>query len=215
MTNAPVCGQGWYRRQSLRFPELQANSNYFCRVVATDPAGHAVTSGVVRFTAPGRRPFGGVAQRIPGTLPVAQYDEGIEGVTYHGWCVPLASFRGEQGFDLYPSSHRDGPDFFLDGRQPAGAWLEYTVDVATGGVYAAAIVSGGFHGRGGDVRVRQDGEDRTGLVALPTNAPTAPDTWTTSSVPLRLDAGKHVLRLELLRDFNAPLRAIAFTPAEK
>jgi len=215
MTNAPVCGQGWYRRQSLRFPELRADSHYFCRVVATDPAGHAGTSGVVRFTTPGRRPFGGVAQRIPGTLPVSHYDEGIEGVTYHGWCVPLASFRGEQGFDLYPSSHRDGPEVFLDGRQPAGAWLEYTVDVATGGVYAAAIVSGGFHGRGGDVRVRQDGEDRTGLIALPTNAPTAHDTWTTSSVPLRLDAGQHVLRLELLRDFNAPLRAIAFTPAEK
>ena len=215
MTNCLVRGQGWYRRQSLRFSELRADADYFCCVTAADPAGHAITSGVVRFHVPGRWPFGGVPRRIPGVVPMSHFDEGVEGVTYHAWGVPFASFRGEQGFELHASVHPGASPAFLDGRQPAGAWLEYTVDVATSGVYDAAIVLGGFHGRGGDVRLRQDGEDRSGLVALTTNAPAAWDCWTTSSVPMRLDAGAHVLRLELLRDYNAPLREISFMPAKK
>lgn len=212
LTNAPLCGQGWYRRQSLRFPHLLALSNYACRVIATDPAGHAVTSTVVRFSVPGRRPFGGEVRRIPGVIHVANYDEGVEGVTYHGWGQPLASFRGEQGFELMDTSQPELAPAFLDGRQPEGAWLEYTTDVATGGLYRMDVVSGGFHGRGGEIRLRQDGEDRTGAVALPTNAPTAWNTWTTSSVPVRLDAGEHVLRLELLQRHNAPLSLLCFTP---
>jgi uncharacterized protein (TIGR03790 family) len=215
MTNAPLRGQGWYRRQRLRFPELAAGGAYWCRVTATDPAGHCATSGVLRFDVPGRRPFEGVARRIPGTIQAEHYDEGIEGVTSHGWGLPERTFRGEQGFELKPTGRPEGAPAFLDGRQPEGAWLEYTADIATGGLYRLDVVCGGFHGRGGEIRLRQDGEDRTGVWALPTNAPRAYDTWTTSSVPVRLDAGRHVLRLELLRRHNAPLDRLVFEPAEE
>ena len=215
MTNAPLRGQGWYRRQRLRFPELAAGGAYWCRVTATDPAGHCATSGVLRFDVPGRRPFEGVARRIPGTIQAEHYDEGIEGVTSHGWGLPERTFRGEQGFELKPTGRPEGAPAFLDGRQPEGAWLEYTADIATGGLYRLDVVCGGFHGRGGEIRLRQDGEDRTGAWALPTNAPRAYDTWTTSSVPVRLDAGRHVLRLELLRRHNAPLDRLVFEPAEE
>ena len=102
---------------------------------------------------------------------------------------------------------------FLDGRQPQGAWMEYTTDIATGGVYRMEILNGGFHGRGGEIRLRQDGVDCSGVCALSTNAPGAYDHWTTTRVPVRLDAGRHVLRLELLQRYNGPLDYLRFTSA--
>ena len=75
----------------------------------------------------------------------------------------------------------------------AGEWLDYSVNVVTGGTYALDLRVASA-GAGGTVRLTVDGDDVTGPIVLPDTG--GWNTWqTVTKTGVTLPAGPHVLRL--------------------
>jgi|GEM_PF-219835 len=86
----------------------------------------------IRIVATVQTPFNQTAITIPGELEVEEYDIGGEGLAYHDSepaNIP-AGFRLDEGVDI--GTFGDG--FILE-YVAEGEWIEYTVDIAEGGIY--------------------------------------------------------------------------------
>ncbi|MEJ0091490.1 MAG: ThuA domain-containing protein [Limisphaerales bacterium] len=138
-------------------------------------------------------PYGGTPHPIPGTIQVEDFDSGGEGVAYHD--TDTAN-NGNQyrtsGVDIENCSDTGGG--YNVGWAAEGEWLEYTVDVATPGLYRmdtryAAYGGGVFH-------LESDGINKTGPI---TNLNTGGwQNWQTlAKSNVALSAGQQVLRLAM------------------
>ena len=149
------------------------------------------TTATASFTS-GRAPYpNGTPWPVPGLIEAENYDNGVEGVTYHDTTAGNAggAYRAD-GVDIQATTDADGG--FNVGWTAAGEWLEYTVDVATTGLYSlearvASLTAGGtFH-------VEVDGVNATGAVAFPATG--GWQTWTTvTKAGVNLIAGSHRVR---------------------
>ncbi len=149
--------------------------------------------------------YDGGAQRIPGRVLCAYYDQGGEGIAYHdtdpqnhgsGELNPangsyLNEFRIHEGVDISYTKFNRKPDPIDDnpfnrilppadlpyvGWTEPGEWFNITVRVTQAGTYAADLLY--TSNRGGTISIDVNGVDATGAVAIAsTNDPQDPLAW--------------------------------------
>lgn len=97
---------------------------------------------------------------LPGTIEAEQFDDGGAGIAYHDDSIGNSGgqFRATD-VDLEATSD-DGGGYNV-GWVSAGEWLNYTVNVASGGNYTVAVRVAS-PGAGGSFHVEVDGRDVTG-----------------------------------------------------
>src|SRR5262249_54343305 len=80
-------------------------------------------------------PFGGGARPIPGTIQAENFDNGGEGVAYHDNDASNngVEYRLNDGVDIQSTSDTGGS--YNVGWVEEGEWMEYSVNVATTGLY--------------------------------------------------------------------------------
>ncbi|HEX6739208.1 MAG TPA: carbohydrate-binding protein, partial [Vicinamibacteria bacterium] len=141
----------------------------------------------------GQAPYLGTARAIPGTIQAEHYDTGGEGVAYHD---TTAGNTGGQlrtdGVDIQATTDTGGGQNV--GWTAAGEWLEYTVNVGTGGAYTLEARAAS-ESTGGTLHVEMDGANVSGTVTVPSTG--GWQNWTTVSKAVTLSAGSHVMRLAL------------------
>jgi hypothetical protein len=131
---------------------------------------------------------------LPGLVQAEHYDVGGEGVAYHDTTAGNAGgkYRSDR-VDIW----RSPSEGYYTGNNATGEWLEYTVEVATAGAYRVALrVATPKSGR--QLRLALDGVNVTGLITLPNTR--GWQRWqTVRDIPLTLPAGRHVLRVTVVR----------------
>jgi hypothetical protein len=133
-----------------------------------------------------RMPFGGTAKSLPGTIRVADFDEGGEQLSYHD------TTAGCDGSCGYRKADVDRWDKIVHHTRP-GEWMEYTVNVTTAGTYTLSVRVAAQVG-GSIFHVELDGVNVTGPLTFPTTGG-----WNTfqtvTKTGVSLSAGKKVMRL--------------------
>ena len=160
-----------------------------------------------RLPPPPPGPYGGAPAPIPGTIEAELYDHGGEGVAYHDLDPTNngaqfgVEFRPTEGVDIGLSGDTDGG--YSVGWVGAGEWLNYTVAIATPGVYTwdARVASDGV---GGTFHLEVDGLKVAQALAVPSTGGWT--TWQTVTGVATLPAGVHTLRLVM--DCNGPTNGI-------
>jgi hypothetical protein len=178
----PVCGNG------------SCESGETCSTCTGD-CGSCSTQG----------PFGGTAVNLPGALEMDKFDTGGEGVAYHDDSTKSGyAIRTETNVDL---ENTNGTGVNIGWTAP-GEWLEWTVNVLAAGNYDMTIQSAG---NGGTFKVTTTGATTYDSGAL--NA-VATGQWQSympvTKTGIALNAGTHVVRLELLANVAFNLKNIQF-----
>jgi hypothetical protein len=127
------------------------------------------------------------------TIQAEDYDLGGEGVAFHDTDTTnlgCSTYRSGGGVDVQDGA---GGTHYV-GFVRVGEWLEYTVNVTSGGTYnlsarVASLRSGGkFH-------IEVDGADKTGTLSVPDTRDW--QSWTTvGKSGVTLSAGTHVIRIK-------------------
>ncbi|MCR5378236.1 MAG: glycoside hydrolase family 11 protein [Fibrobacter sp.] len=143
-----------------------------------------------------RKPFGGTAAAIPGTVEAENFDEGNYGVTYSG----VQGASGDDGDHDYRGEDYASVDIVAAGEgraigyTAADEWLEYTVNVAQDGEYdIVAYVSNGSGA--GKLNLSLDGKSLASLSFTGTQ-----DDWNAyeeATGKATLTKGEHVLRITI------------------
>ena len=156
-----------------------------------------------------RKPFGGTATLLPGTVEAENFDEGDYGVSYSG----TQGASGEMGDHEYRGSDYSSVDIVSGGSGRAigytakGEWLEYTINVDADGEYdIEANVSNGSGS--GTVQLSLDGAD---LASLPFNGTSENwDAYELATGKATLTKGQHTLRITIAND-NTNVDYVKFT----
>src|SRR4029077_8172573 len=107
-------------------------------------------------------------------------------------------YRSTEGVDIEATTDTGGG--YNVGWAGPGEWTEFTVNVATSGVYKTEVRYAA-NGLGGNLHLELDGVDKTGSLTISNT--TGWQTWQTLvRSNAALNAGPHVLRLSL--DTNGP-----------
>jgi hypothetical protein len=164
-----------------------------------DPIGNGGLSSDASST-PGKAPvaknrqqsFTGTPVRLPGTIEAENYDRGGEGVAYHDTTrANKGGFYRKEGVDIWRT--KGG---YYTGAYASGEWLAYTVNVAYSGKFKVNLrVATSKNNR--QVRLRLDNKFITGPIRIPNTG--SPNRWRTVSQTVRLNKGKHVLRVDFVR----------------
>lgn len=141
------------------------------------------------------KPYNDLAAALPGEIEAENFDEGIEGVSYHDNDVANqgGKYGRKAGVDVV-----DGNGGLGIGYTETGEWLIYTVDIAaTKKYYWGAIVSSGVSNSA--FRLYVDDVDITGKVTVPQTGSNNWDTYTTIGgvSKVELPAGTHSLKLAI------------------
>ncbi|HUJ71328.1 MAG TPA: PKD domain-containing protein, partial [Verrucomicrobiae bacterium] len=144
-------------------------------------------------------PYTGSSVVLPGRVEAEQFDYGGPGVSYSNLTTKtedeyinryITTFRVTDSVDFDPVANTSG--YAVAVAQP-GEWLAYTVNVATGGLYALDVRLSS-RGAGGTFHVELAGFDQTGPLTVPdTGGWQNWQTLTKSNVTL--SAGQQVMRL--------------------
>ena len=144
-----------------------------------------------------RKPFGGSAATIPGTVEAENFDEGNSGVSYedlgNGDAKDVVyTYRGSD----YEVAVVDGGTGKAIGYTNANEWYEYTINIAADGEYdIEANVSNGSGA--GTLELSLDGSKLTSLAFEKT---TNWDTYEKATGKATLTKGEHVLRITIADD---------------
>ena len=146
-----------------------------------------------------RKPFGGTAAAIPGTVEAENFDEGNYGDSYSG----TQGASGEDGDHEYRGKDYASVDIVGGGTGKAigytakDLWLEYTVNVTEDGEYdIEANVSNGSGS--GKLELSLDGKSLASLSF--TGVEGDWDTYEKSTGKASLTKGEHVLRITVAND---------------
>jgi beta-glucosidase-like glycosyl hydrolase len=148
----------------------------------------------------GDQPFGGTPAPVPGTVQVANYDTGGQGVAYNVTSTngSANSYRSD-GIDL--ESTADTQDTSASGGgydmgwTTAGQWFDYTVEVATAGIYTVSFRVASPYAVTDALHVtNSSGTNLTGPVAVPNTG--GYETWTTVTASVTLAAGRQTLTVD-------------------
>lgn len=166
---------------------------YTLRAVATDNDGNTTQDSLILRVNVAQAAYNGTPWPIPGTIQAENYDVGGEGVAFHDADTTNSgnAYRTD-GVDITG----DATAGYKIGYTIAEEWLEYTVNVATAGVYTweAKVSMGGdsaaFH-------LSLDGTEITNQVHVPSTSSWDTYTTLTGSTSSAITAGTHVLRLTI------------------
>ncbi len=148
----------------------------------------------------GDQPFGGTPAAVPGTVQVANYDTGGSGVAYKVAATngTANSYRSD-GVDL--ESTADTADTSAAGGAydmgwtTPGQWFNYTVEVATAGVYTVTFRVASPYGVTDALHIaNSSGANLTGAVAVPNTG--GYQTWATVTASITLPAGQQTLTVD-------------------
>ncbi|HEX7185778.1 MAG TPA: carbohydrate-binding protein [Thermoanaerobaculia bacterium] len=135
---------------------------------------------------PAQAPFGGTVRTLPGTIRVADFDEGGEQISYHDNTV------GCDGSCGYRTADVDRYDKVVIRTTP-GEWMEYTVDITSSRTYTFSVRVGA-DGGGGTFHIEINGVNVTGPLTFPnTGAWNVYQTVTKTGVSLT--AGRKIMRI--------------------
>jgi beta-glucosidase-like glycosyl hydrolase len=147
----------------------------------------------------GSQPFGSAPAAVPGTVQVANYDTGGQGVAYD-----VASTNGTgtgyrtDGIDLEATADTQdttGGGAYDIGWTTPGQWFNYTVNVATAGAYTVSFRVASPYGISDALHVsNSSGTDLSGAVAVPDTG--GYETWTTVTASVTLPAGTQTLTVD-------------------
>jgi len=148
-------------------------------------------------SAPTQTPFFGSPFQVgstPNTIQTEDFDNGGEGIAYHDTesaNLGGSTYRSGVGVDIELTGDAGGGNDV--GFTKAGEWLEYTINVASAGVYTFDFRASS-KGAGGNFHAEIDGSNVTGTLSVPDTK-----AWNTFTDVLKtgvsLSAGSHVLRL--------------------
>ncbi|WP_225448239.1 glycoside hydrolase family 3 C-terminal domain-containing protein [Streptacidiphilus sp. P02-A3a] len=152
----------------------------------------------------GDQPFGGTPAAVPGTVQAANYDTGGQSVAYDVSSAngSANSYRSD-GVDLEATADTQdtsasGGAYDL-GWTNSGQWFDYTVQVATAGVYTVSFRVASPYAIADALHIANAaGTNLTGAVAVPNTG--GYETWTTVTASVTLPAGEQ--RLTLDQDSN-------------
>lgn len=191
-----------------------AAGTYTVTAVATDDKGNKTTSAPisVKVNIP-QGPYNGITHTIPGTIQFEEYDLGGNGVAYNdasaGSAVtPVVNFRTDEDVDIETCT--DAGAGYNIGYATIGEWLEYTVNVQTGGNYDMDLRVA-CNGDGRTISLAMDGTPFASNVTIPNT--TGWQTWTTTSVKnIPLTVGQKVMRVTVGATDYVNLNYVKFTP---
>ena len=191
-----------------------AAGTYSITAVATDDKGNKTTSAPmsVKVNVP-QGPYNGIIHTIPGTIQFEEYDLGGNGVAYNdasaGSAVtPVVNFRTDEDVDIETCT--DAGAGYNIGYATIGEWLEYSVNVQTGGNYDMDLRVA-CNGDGRTISLAMDGTPFASNVAIPNT--TGWQTWATTSVKnISLTAGQKVMRVTVGATDYVNLNYVKFTP---
>jgi GH18 family chitinase len=173
-----------------------ASGVYTINVRATNSSNATATASIVVHVT---GPHGGTPWPIPGKVEAEDFDDGGQGFAYND--VDAANnggaYRATEAVDI---EAKNGGGYDV-GWTAAGEWMNYTVNVASSGVYnfqfniATTATGKSFH-------VEMDGNNVTGAVNLPNTG-----AWTTFQLVtvnnVSLSQGQHTMRVYMDTDgFN-------------
>ena len=110
-------------------------------------------------------PYLGTPVDLPGTIEAENFDNGGEGVAYHDESAGNSG-GGYRATDVDVQPTIDAGGGYNVGWVGAGEWLNYTVTVATAGLYAMEVRVASL-GAGGTFHLEVNGIDTTGAIVVP------------------------------------------------
>lgn len=138
-------------------------------------------------------PCNGTPFAVPGTFEAEHFDLGGEAVAYHDNVAGNAggAFRTSENVDIIGQTGNSSG--FVVNNFETGEWLEYTINVATGGTHTIELhVSSQFTTSRFHVEV--DGANVTGTVAVPNTGTWGSFQWVMFG-GVNLSVGQHVVRI--------------------
>ena len=154
-----------------------------------------------RLGGPGNdQPFGGTPAPVPGTVQVANYDTGGQGVAYSVSSTngSANSYRSD-GVDLENTADTQdtsaaGGAYDMGWTTP-GQYFNYTVEVATAGIYTVSFRVASPYGITDALHIANSaGTNLTGSVAIPNTG--GYETWATVTASVTLPAGTQTLTVD-------------------
>lgn len=141
----------------------------------------------------GGTPYGGAARAIPGTIQVEDFDDGGEGTGYHDAdAVNNGGQYRTTGVDIETASDAGGGHNV--GWLAEGEWLQYTVTVATSGLYDVTFRVASAAVDGGRMHLQSGATSLTGTIVAPGTG--GWQSWTsTMPAQVSLSAGTQSIRL--------------------
>jgi len=180
-------------QQTLTLDQDSNGWNFHFMTFALSSSGGSGGSG-------SSKPFGGTAAPVPGTVQVANYDTGGQGVAYSVTSTngSANSYRSD-GIDLETTADTQdtsatGGGYDM-GWTTSGQWFDYTVNVAAAGVYTVSFRVSSPYGIADALHIaNSSGTDLTGAVAVPDTG--GYETWTTVTASATLSAGQQTLTVD-------------------
>jgi hypothetical protein len=154
-------------------------------------------SGIGAF--PGPAPV-----RLPGTIEMENFDRGGEGLGYHDIFGETAStaYRNAPIEAVSIQARTSASGGFAVFEAAAGEWLNYSVDLPSGGIFVIGIrYASEFYG--GTFHIEVDGENVTGPMTVVSTGSWG--TYQTISRRARVPAGRHQMRLVIDTNSINPL----------
>lgn len=137
-------------------------------------------------------PYGGSVWQIPGKIEAENYDLGGSGVAFND--TTNGNVGAQYRSDNVDIWRRSADGAFYVGTTVAGEWLEYSVNVAAAGDYNITIpVVTAANNK--QFRILMNGVDVSGPIPVPNTG--GWENWTTLTVPVTLNAGPQVMRLQV------------------
>jgi beta-glucosidase-like glycosyl hydrolase len=145
------------------------------------------------------QPFGGTPAAVPGTVQAANYDTGGQGVAFNAAANGTANGYRSDGIDLENTADTQGTGAaggaYDVGWTTPGQWFDYTVQVATAGVYTVSFRVASPYAIADALHIASaSGANLTGAVAVPSTG--GYQTWTTVTASITLPAGQQTLTVD-------------------
>ncbi|HEY4453720.1 MAG TPA: carbohydrate-binding protein, partial [Pseudonocardiaceae bacterium] len=145
------------------------------------------------------QPFGGTPAAVPGTVQAANYDTGGQGVAFNAAANGTANAYRSDGIDLENTADTQdtGPagGAYDVGWTTPGQWFDYTVQVATAGVYTVSFRVASPYAISDALHIASSsGANLTGSVAIPNTG--GYQIWTTVTASITLPAGQQTLTVD-------------------
>jgi hypothetical protein len=189
MTIAPT-GDSWIVKATYKAGVSLTAGPHVLRIVVDQEPGWLGNFDFIRIS----RAYNATAIAIPGSFEAEDFNEGGEGVSYHDTTTGNSggAYRSTD-VDISQCPTGTSCGGLLIGYVKATEWLEYSINVATTGIYDFAV-HGSYGFTTGLFHIEIDGVDKTGSMTI---APTG-DSWivkATYKAGVSLTAGPHVLRI--------------------